>query len=364
MTARRIMIVAGGTGGHVFPGLAVAERLREAGAEVTWLGTRNGLESRLVPDAGIDIDWISISGLRGKGMATLLMAPFKIVKACLQSAAVIRRRKPDAVLGMGGFVSGPGGLMARLLGRPLLLHEQNARAGLTNRLLSRIASRVFSAFPNSFPSGVKDQVVGNPVRASLSALPEPAKRLDCDCENRPCRLLVIGGSQGALVLNQIVPEAISLIEPERRPEIIHQAGPGTIAEARERYGRLEIDCDLRSFIDDMAEVYGWADLVICRAGALTVSEIAAVGIAAIFVPLPHAVDDHQTANARYLTEAGAGILMPQTELDAEHLADAMRVFLGSPEQRLAMAEKARARGKTDADSLVAEACLAAAGGAA
>lgn len=357
-----VLIMAGGTGGHVFPALAAARVLRERGYEPVWLGTQRGLEAKLVPPHDIDIEWITVSGLRGKGIASWLAAPFKLSLAIWQSLQVIRRRRPSVVLGAGGFVSGPGGVAAWLTGRPLVIHEQNAIAGITNRLLARLARRVLEAFPHSFPSGARAERVGNPVRREIAAIAAPQQRF---AERRgPLRVLVIGGSQGAARLNAVLPAALAMIEASSRPVVIHQAGERHLAHAQELYAKHGIQGDVRAFIDDMAQAYAWADLVVCRSGALTVSELAAAGLPAIFVPFAAAVDDHQTLNARYLVDAQAASCIPEKELTPVRLADELNKLLKlGREQLLQMAMRARALAITDADVRLADACDAAAGGA-
>jgi UDP-N-acetylglucosamine--N-acetylmuramyl-(pentapeptide) pyrophosphoryl-undecaprenol N-acetylglucosamine transferase len=350
-----IMIMAGGTGGHVFPALAVAGKLRERGISLVWMGTRRGLEATLVPRAGIAIEWIGVAGLRGSGLQRLLLAPFMVSKALLQAAAILVRRKPCLVLGMGGFVSGPGGLMARCLGIPLVVHEQNALAGMTNRWLSRLASRVLEAFPDSFPSARRALVVGNPVRDSIAALSAPAYRF---AARSGCpRLLVVGGSQGALALNLLVPRALALLAAETRPEVWHQAGGRLQELTTAAYREAGVNARLEPFIEDMAAAYGWADLVLCRAGAITVAELAAAGVGAVLVPFPHAVDDHQSANARFLERGGAAVIAPQASLTAERLAELLRDLLGDRARLLAMAEAARRLAHIDAAERVAAVCL-------
>ncbi|MDH5571865.1 MAG: undecaprenyldiphospho-muramoylpentapeptide beta-N-acetylglucosaminyltransferase, partial [Gammaproteobacteria bacterium] len=292
----RILIMAGGTGGHVFPALAVAQHLREQNINVSWLGSHRGMESRLVPDAGFAMEYITVSGLRGKGVMSWLLAPFKLTLALAQAIQICRRLRPHAVLGMGGFVTGPGGLAARMSGHTLLIHEQNAIAGLTNRLLSHIANKVMAAFPGTFQCAY--EITGNPVRQSITQLSEPALRFN---ERKgKLRLLVVGGSLGAQALNETVPQALKLMETQQRPEVWHQTGANKQQQTENNYRAAGVDARIVEFIDDMAEAYAWADLVICRAGALTVSELAAAGLGAILVPYPYAVDDHQTANANYL----------------------------------------------------------------
>jgi len=352
----RIVVMAGGTGGHVFPALAVAEQLRARGVEVSWLGTRRGLEAEVVPAAGYPIDYIRISGLRGKGRLSLLLAPLKLALALWQGLAVMRRRNPAAVLGMGGFVTGPGGVAAWLLRRPLLIHEQNARAGYTNRLLAPLAQRVMAAFPGAFPGRPDVLHTGNPLRASFvraDAAPGP------DASGRPLRLLVVGGSLGAARLNEVVPEALAALSPEARPEVWHQAGRRNIDAARDAYARAGVTVKLSPFIDDMAAAYRWADLVLCRAGAMTVAELAAVGVASILVPYPHAVDDHQTANAAYLAEGDAAVLLPQAQLSAERLLALLKEL--TPPVLKRMAAAARSLALPDATDRVVEQCLALAG---
>ncbi len=349
------MIMAGGTGGHVFPALAVAKQLRTWGIPVIWLGTQRGLEARLVPQAGISIEWIGVVGLRGGGLKRLFIAPAMMVKALWQAATVLRRHKPRLVLGMGGFASGPGGLMARLLGIPLVVHEQNAIAGMTNRWLSRIANRVLEAFPNSFAPPRNALLVGNPVREEIAALSEPAERFAV----RTCRsrLLVLGGSQGALALNRLVPAALALLEVKEQPEIWHQAGGNMLESAAQAYRQSGVNACLEPFIDDMAKAYGWADLVLCRSGALTVAELAAAGVGAVLVPFPFAVDDHQTANARFLQQSGAAVVVQQVELTAERLGHLLQELLSDRMRLLAMAEAARRLARSDAAERVAAFCL-------
>ncbi len=359
MNSRPILVLAGGTGGHVYPALAVAQALRQQSCEIVWLGTHAGLESRVVPAAGIEMEWISVKGLRRKGAISIVLAPLQLLLALMQSLRVILKHKPAAVLGMGGFVSGPGGLAAWLLRRPLVIHEQNAVAGLTNRLLARLARVVLQAFPGSFSSNVKTETVGNPVRADIAALEDPAVRYAG--REGPLRLLVLGGSQGALALNKVVPAALALLSDELRPIVRHQAGERTIAEAQAAYDAHNIDVELQPYIEDMAEAYAWADLVVCRAGALTVAELSAAGLPAIFVPLPSAVDDHQTANARPMTDAGAAALMPEKDLSDETLAGLLKHWLASRDALLQRALKSRALAHPDALRRITNYCLEAAG---
>ncbi len=353
--APRILIMAGGTGGHVFPGLAVAEVLRARGAEVQWLGTARGIEARLVPERGIELHTLPIAGLRGKGLFGLVLAPWRLGLSLWAALALLTRLRPAAVIGFGGFAAGPGGLMAAALNRPLLIHEQNAVAGLTNRWLARLADRVYAGFDRAFPDSVTVTVVGNPVRAEIAALPAPEQRFDA--REGPLRVLVLGGSLGARSLNRTVPAGLAALGQPLR--IRHQAGERTMDEALTAYAETAMDAEVSAFIDDMAEAYGWADLVICRAGALTVAEIAAAGVAALFVPYPHAVDDHQTANARALVAGGAAWLIADAELSAERIANCL-----AGQDRAALAERARhARDQACPDTAerLATACLELAG---
>ncbi len=349
----RVMIMAGGTGGHVFPALAVARELRQRGVDVVWLGSRGGFEVRVVLDAGFPSEWISIRGLRGKGVGQWLAAPFKILGAMLQAYRILRRNRPGVVLGMGGFVSGPGGVMARLLGIPLVVHEQNAIPGLTNRWLARIASRVLQAFPGSFP-GAEATAVGNPVRPEIAGLPEPRERVTG--HGATPRLLVLGGSQGARALNETLPPALALLDREQRPEVWHQAGKDKAEMTAAAYEQACVAAMVEPFIADMAEAYGWADLVVCRAGALTISELAAAGVASVLVPFPFAVDDHQTRNAAFLTDSGAARLLPESEMSPQGLARLLRELLSDREKLLVMASAARGCAQDGAAARVADIC--------
>jgi UDP-N-acetylglucosamine--N-acetylmuramyl-(pentapeptide) pyrophosphoryl-undecaprenol N-acetylglucosamine transferase len=349
------MIMAGGTGGHVFPALAVAERLRSLGVPVVWLGTRQGLEARVVPAAALPIEWLTVTGLRGKGWVTRLLAPLRLLRALLQSARALLRHRPRAVLGMGGFVSGPGGLAAWLLRRPLLIHEQNAVPGLTNRWLSHLARRVMEAFPDSFDPRVGAVCTGNPVRSAIAGLPRPEERMAG--REGPARLLVIGGSLGARALNDLVPAALSGLGASERPQVWHQTGRDHIEAARARYASVGVEARLESFIEDMAEAYAWADLALCRAGALTIAELTAVGLGAVLVPFPHAVDDHQTRNADYLVRQGAAVLAQQRDLDAERLRALLAPLISDRNRLLGMSAAARALARVDAAEQIAEACL-------
>jgi UDP-N-acetylglucosamine--N-acetylmuramyl-(pentapeptide) pyrophosphoryl-undecaprenol N-acetylglucosamine transferase len=359
MTGRPILVMAGGTGGHVYPALAVAQALRQQSRDVVWLGTHRGLESRVVPAAGIAMEWISVRGLRRKGVLALVVAPVQLAWALLQSIAVILRRRPAAVLGMGGFVSGPGGVAAWLTRRPLVIHEQNAAAGLTNRLLARLARVVLQAFPGSFNSDVRAETVGNPVREDIAAVSAPEQRYTR--REGPLRLLVLGGSQGALALNRAVPAALARLPGEQRPVVRHQCGASTVDRAREAYSAAGIEADLVPFIEDMASAYAWADLVVCRAGALTVAELCAVGLPAVFVPYPSAVDDHQTANATPMSQAGAAAIIQETELSDASLADELKRWLTSRPALLERARRARDLAQPTALQRITEHCLQLAG---
>lgn len=348
--ARTIMIMAGGTGGHVFPALAVAEYLSAQGWRVVWLGAKTGMEATLVPKHGYEMAWLRFSGLRGKGLLRAVALPANLLLAFWQSARAILARRPDVVLGMGGYISFPGGMMASLLKRPLAIHEQNSVAGLANKVLARLADRVLQAFPGALPGA---QESGNPVRKEIAALAPPRARW-AERAGR-LKLLVLGGSLGAKVLNETVPQALALLPEELRPEVTHQAGTQHIEALRLAYAAADVRAATLAFIDDMAAHYGEADLVICRAGALTVSELACAGVASILVPYPHAVDDHQSANAKFLSEREAAMLLPQSQLTAAGLAVLLRGLTRA--RLLEMAEKARALGRPDATAAVARACM-------
>jgi UDP-N-acetylglucosamine--N-acetylmuramyl-(pentapeptide) pyrophosphoryl-undecaprenol N-acetylglucosamine transferase len=356
MSAAPVLIMAGGTGGHVFPALAVARLLIERNQPVVWLGTRKGLESQIVPREGIPLEAVRVGGLRRRGLLTWLLAPVQLAVAITDALSVLRRRRPRVVLGMGGFASGPGGFAAWLLGKPLIIHEQNAVAGLTNRLLAGLAREVLEAFPGSFSASVKTRVIGNPVRAEIFALPEPQRRLSD--RQGPLRLLVLGGSQGARVLNETVPKAIGLLAPAIRPELWHQTGPATLELARLSYEQAGVVARTDAFIDDMASAYAWADVVICRAGALTIAELAAAGLPAVLVPFPGAVDDHQTRNAEYLVRAGAATLIAQSELSAERLAAEVSRVQADRSLVVERARRARSLARPRAAEELAERCLA------
>lgn len=351
----KVLIMAGGTGGHIMPGLALAAGLQARGVEVDWLGTERGLESTLVPQNGLELYTIHIAGVRGKSLFTRLFMPLTLMRGVWEAIVVLRRLRPQLVFGFGGYAAAPGGLAARLLRIPLFIHEQNARAGSTNRLLARIASRIFTAYPGAFPASVKaPQVVGNPVRSSILALPEPAER--GLSQSRPLRLLVLGGSQGARVLNTQVPAALALMDEALRPQVRHQAGR-TLDDAVAAYKEHGLSIQPEAFIDDMPEAYGQADLVICRAGALSLAEIMAVGLPAICVPLPHAIDDHQTANAQHLVASGGGWLLPERELTPAALAALLNEIVANPEALLQRANAARKAAIRDGDQRVLASCL-------
>jgi UDP-N-acetylglucosamine--N-acetylmuramyl-(pentapeptide) pyrophosphoryl-undecaprenol N-acetylglucosamine transferase len=347
---RTILIMAGGTGGHVFPALAVADHLRALGWRVVWLGARTGMEATLVPKHGYEMAWVRFSGLRGKGLVAKLLLPLNLIVAFWQSLRALRAQRPDVVLGMGGYIAFPGGMMAALLGRPLAIHEQNSVAGLANRVLAGVADHVLVAFPDALR---KATFVGNPVRESIARIAPPADRFAG--RKGPLRLLVVGGSLGAAALNDVVPKALALLPADARPIVTHQSGVKHVEELRANYARAGVAASTVAFIDDMARAYADTDLVVCRAGATTVAELAAAGVAAILVPFPFAVDDHQTTNARYLADAGAGLLVQQHDLTPETLAGRLRGL--TREQLLAMAMKARALGRPDATRAVAEACM-------
>ena len=352
---KTLMVMAGGTGGHIFPGIAVAEELRARGWRIVWMGNPEGMEARIVPPRGYDTAWVRFGALRGKGLLRKLLLPVTLLSGFWQALREIRRVRPDVVLGMGGYITFPGGMMAALLGRPLVLHEQNSVAGLANRVLARVADRVLSGFPEVLEQA---EWMGNPVRAEIAAVLPPAERMAG--RSGPLRVLVVGGSLGAAVLNETVPQALLRLPAEQRPVVVHQAGERQIEALRAAYARAQVDGELRPFIDDMAAAYADADLVICRAGALTVAELAAAGVASLLVPFPYAVDDHQTGNARFLADRGGAYLLPQSELTPDRLAG----ILSSLDRRrlLQMAENARALAKPLAAVAVAHVCAELGGG--
>ena len=350
---RPVMILAGGTGGHIFPGLAVATALRDVGVPVTWLGAEGGMETRLVPQHGIAIDTIAVRGVRGKGALTLLGAPFKVLAAVRAARRVLRLRQPRAVISFGGFAAGPGGLAARLAGVPLVVHEQNRAPGMTNRVLVKFAGRVLTGFPDTFAGG-HEEVVGNPVRAEIAAIAPPELRFVG--RDGPLRLLVLGGSQGARALNAAMPKALAAWAGVVACDVRHQCGEKLHSEALASYAAAGVEATVEPFIADMGEAYAWADVVVCRAGALTLAELCAVGVASVLVPFPQAVDDHQTRNARYLVDRGAAYLLPQDADLAEHLGATLQV-LNHRGDLLRMAQAARALAKPDAAQRVARIVL-------
>ena len=362
---RPILVTAGGTGGHVYPGLAVARALIKQDIPVVWMGTHKGLEARVIPAAGIEMAWLDVNGLRGKGLITLLAAPVKLVRALFQSVSIMRKYRPVAVLGMGGFVAGPGGLVASLMGIPVVIHEQNAVAGLTNKLLSRFSKKILEGFPQTFAksatSAKQDKIiaVGNPVRKEISKIAAPTKRLAG--RKGVTRLLIIGGSLGAQALNEIVPQALAELDENIRPEVRHQAGKGKDETTQADYKAVGVDALVTPFIEDMDEAYEWADLIICRAGALTIAEVAAAGLASVLVPYPYAVDDHQTANGAYLADSGAAILIQQTEFNKDSASKVLQSLLTDREKILSMSIKARKLAKPTATDEVAAICAQLAG---
>jgi len=351
---RTILIMAGGTGGHIYPGLAVADNLRAQGWNVVWLGAPHSMEAELAPKHDYLLANVNFSGVRGKGWQRLLTLPFTLLRALGQSADAIFRHRPDVVLGMGGYISIPGGLMAALLQRPLVIHEQNSTAGMSNKVLAKMATRVLSGFPEVLK---KSQWCGNPVRADIAALPEPQARFAA--RSGKLNVLVVGGSLGAQALNEALPKALAAISEQERPNVLHQTGKKNFETVQQLYKQTGVSVDVRPFLDDMAQQYAQADVVICRAGALTVAELAAAGVASVLIPFPFAVDDHQTHNAHFLSNKGAAILLPQKELSAEKLASLLQGF--TREKLLEMAQAARSLAKPDATQAVADVCMELAG---
>ena len=346
--SKTLLVMAGGTGGHVFPGLAVADLLKSRGWHVVWMGSPDGMESKLVHARGYEMARVRFGALRGKGLLRKLMLPFNLLSGFWQAAQAIRRVKPDVVLGMGGYISFPGGMMAALLGYPLVIHEQNSVAGLANRVLARVADQVLCGFPDALP---KSLYTGNPVRPEIAQMSAPVERFS---EREPTlRLLVLGGSLGAAALNDVLPKGLALLAEDERPYVVHQAGEKHLEQLQKNYEAAGVEAHCVAFIDNMAGAYEWADLVICRAGALTVAELSAAGLPGILVPYPYAVDDHQTGNAKFLSLAGGAVLLPQKELTAEAVS-LIRNYTRS--QWLQMAEKARELARPDATLAVAEAC--------
>jgi UDP-N-acetylglucosamine--N-acetylmuramyl-(pentapeptide) pyrophosphoryl-undecaprenol N-acetylglucosamine transferase len=346
------MILAGGTGGHVYPALAVARELIDLGNEVIWMGTRRGLEARVVPAAGIPVEWLAVEGVRGKGVKGMLKAPFMLLKALFQSWSILRKVRPDVILGMGGFVSGPGGLVASLMGIPVILHEQNRVPGTTNRLLASRARVVLEAFGGSFPAKVGARATGNPVRREIARLASMEREPATD---RPIRILIVGGSLGAKALNEMVPQALAQL---MRPiDVRHQTGAALRDETEARYRALNVPAEVSAFIEDMGEAYSWADLAICRSGAMTVSELAITGLPSVLIPYPYAIDDHQSRNAQVLEATGAAVLLPQNELTPERLATVLSTMINSPERLELMSQEARNVARPAASEIVAAVCL-------
>ncbi len=354
-TAAPVMIMAGGTGGHIFPGLAVAEVLTARGVPVTWLGASGAMETRLVPQHGIELETIAVSGLRGKGWAARIKAPWMLIRAVYQAWRIVRRQRPRSVLSMGGFAAGPGGLVAWLQRRPLLVHEQNRVPGFTNRLLSHLARHVLTGFADSFKGHARQQWTGNPVRTAIAAITEPGQRLAG--RNGAIRVLVLGGSLGASSLNRIMPIALAGCDPAVRPEVWHQSGVRGLSEALDAYADADVDARVDAFIEDMAEAYAWADLCVCRAGALTIAELCAAGLGALLVPYPYAVDDHQTRNAEALCDVGAAEIIPENMLEQGALGASLKVLLGNRDHLLAMASAARQLARPNAAEQIADYCI-------
>ncbi len=351
--------MAGGTGGHIFPALAIADELKQQGHEVVWLGTKQGLEFKLVPKAEIELHVLEIAAIRGKGLKRKLTAPFRLFKAVRRAKALIKSIDPDLVIGMGGYVSGPGGLAAWLLRIPLVIHEQNTIPGLTNKVLSRLASSVCESFPGAFKAKKHITYTGNPVRRSICELPDPSTRIPG--HDNGLRVLILGGSQGAEVLNKIMPMAINKIPKDKQPHIWHQSGTLQLGTTKQAYIGVGVEARVEPFMDNMAEAYAWADLVICRAGATTVSELTAAGVGSILIPYPTAVDDHQTVNAKFLQNTGAAIIMPQRTISAEDIAQQIMTYAEDRNELTQMAQAAYALGNKDATKRVVEQCLGAMG---
>jgi UDP-N-acetylglucosamine--N-acetylmuramyl-(pentapeptide) pyrophosphoryl-undecaprenol N-acetylglucosamine transferase len=346
---RTILIMAGGTGGHIYPGLAVADALHEQGWKVVWLGAPNSMEADLVPKHGYPVAWVNFTGVRGKGVLRLLTLPFTLLRALGQSADAIFRYRPDVVLGMGGYITIPGGLMAAILRRPLVIHEQNSIAGMSNKILAKIATRVLCGFPHVLKNTLW---CGNPVRSEIASIATPKERYGA--RSGKLNVLVVGGSLGAQALNEALPKALALMSEQERPNVLHQTGKKHFENVRHIYAQANVKADIRPFLDDMANQYAKADLVICRAGALTIAELAAAGVASLLIPFPFAVDDHQTSNARFLSEKGAAVLLAQKELNVETLAKQLREM--SREKLLEMAQAARRLAKPEATQAVVNVC--------
>ncbi|MGH8234706.1 MAG: undecaprenyldiphospho-muramoylpentapeptide beta-N-acetylglucosaminyltransferase [Rhodanobacteraceae bacterium] len=354
-TRAPVLIMAGGTGGHIFPGLAVAAALRAREVPVLWLGARGGMETRIVPEHQFELHTLPVTGLRGKNIVARVAAPWMLARAGIASWRLLRRIRPRSVLSLGGYVAGPGGVVAWVQRRPLLVHEQNRVAGFTNRVLAKIARRVMSGFPDAFPAAAHAEWTGNPVRGEITALPTPAERL-AGRSGAP-RLLVLGGSLGARTLNLGLAGALSLIQEDRRPEVLHQCGTAHVEVTRAAYARVHVEARIEPFLSNMAQAYAWADLVVCRAGALTLAELAAAGLGAILLPFPHAVDDHQTRNAEGFVAIGAAELVQDRDFDPSRFAGLLERLLRDPDKRLAMAMAARTLAKPDAADVIAQRCL-------
>ena len=350
-SSKTLMVMAGGTGGHVYPAMAVADNLKAKGWKIVWLCTEGGMENRLIENSGYEKAMITMQGVRGKGWLGWVLLPVKLVKAFAQSAAAIRLHQPNVVLGMGGFAAFPGGLMAKLLGKPLVIHEQNSIAGLTNKVLAKFATRVLAAFPAAFAG--KAQLVGNPVRADIANVVAPEVRFST--RTGALRLLVVGGSLGAQALNEVIPQALAKLPVGQRPQVVHQAGVKHIEALKQNYESAAVAGESKAFIDDMASLYAWADFIICRSGALTVAEVSAVGLGSLMVPFPFAVDDHQTTNALYLVDSGAAFLVQQQALSVDKLVNILSEL--TRETCLEMAIKARVLGKPEATENVANNCI-------
>ncbi len=361
MRDKNILIMAGGTGGHIYPALAVADHLKENGFNLFWLGTDKGLETNVVPNHGYPLLKINVAGVRGKGLVRLLFTPIMLLIALIQALLIMIKVRPVAVLGMGGFASGPGGIAAWLMRIPLLVHEQNAIAGLTNKLLAPFAVSVMAAFPGAFKESKKMTITGNPVREDIVGLPEPEERHMND-DAKLIKVLVLGGSLGAKALNEVIPKSLLALSNEYKIEVKHQCGEKHYAVMSTAYNDSAINSEVTAFIDDMAAAYAWADIVVCRAGALTIAELAACGVGSILIPFPYAVDDHQTANASYLSTKDAAILIQETQFSVEKLKEVLLQLLNAPEQLLQMAKKARSLAKPEATELVASLCMEAAHG--
>jgi UDP-N-acetylglucosamine--N-acetylmuramyl-(pentapeptide) pyrophosphoryl-undecaprenol N-acetylglucosamine transferase len=351
-----VLIMAGGTGGHIFPGLAVADALRACEIPVLWLGAAGGMEAKLVPARGIALQTVPVSGLRGKKLLARITAPWMVLRALFASIRILRESQPRSVISMGGYVAGPGGIAAWLLRKPLLVHEQNRIPGFTNRVLARLAKRVLAGFPDAFPARTHAEWTGNPVRSQIAALPLPVQRIGARENERPS-LLVLGGSLGARALNLRVPEALALIPAEQRPAVLHQCGATHVEATRAAYAAAKVEARVEPFIEDMAQAYAEADLAICRAGALTLAELAAAGLGSVLVPFPYAVDDHQTRNAQGFVHAGAAELVQERDFDAARFAQRLQRLLGDRERLLAMAQSARKLAKPDAAATIAQRCL-------